>query len=584
MPAVKSVLIANRGEIAVRVIRAARDLGLNTIAVYSELDRNALHVDLADEAWNIGPAPSAESYLNIARILEVARESGADAIHPGYGFLAENAGFAQAVMDAGLIWVGPSPEAITTMGDKIASRVAADRAGVASVPGTIEPLEDVAEVWAFAEEHGFPIAIKAAHGGGGKGLKVVYNPDDVESAFESARREAEAWFANPEVYVERYLQKPRHIEAQIILDTHGNGMFLGERDCSLQRRHQKLVEETPAPGFTGAQRTKLEHAALAIARAAGYVNAGTVEFLMDTSGDLFFLEMNTRIQVEHTITEETTGIDLVAEQLRVAAGEPLSFDSVERSGHAIEFRINAEDPAGGFLPTPGKLSKYREPAGPWVRVDSGVCQGARISQYYDNLIAKLVVRGRDRDEAIRRSIRALNEFEIEGVETTIPAHLQILRGPDFTAGTIHTRLVEDSMDFGDLATTTSPAIPEDEELQQREITVEVGGRRFEVKYWSQVLASTGSGQRPAPRRKAPKLGKQQASGAEEGLVVAPMQGTIVKVHHSAGESVRADEPVCVLEAMKMENEIKAPVDGDIVDLRVQPGDTVTAGAILMIIK
>ena len=584
MPAVKSVLIANRGEIAVRVIRAARDLGLNTIAVYSELDRNALHVDLADEAWNIGPAPSAESYLNIARILEVARESGADTIHPGYGFLAENAGFAQAVMDAGLIWVGPSPEAITTMGDKIASRVAADRAGVASVPGTIEPLEDVAGVRAFAEENGFPIAIKAAHGGGGKGLKVVYNPDDLESAFESARREAEAWFANPEVYVERYLQKPRHIEAQIILDTHGNAMFLGERDCSLQRRHQKLVEETPAPGFTDAQRTKLEHAALAIARATGYVNAGTVEFLMDTSGDLFFLEMNTRIQVEHTITEETTGIDLVAEQLRVAAGELLSFDSVERSGHAIEFRINAEDPAGGFLPTPGKLSQYREPAGPWVRVDSGVCQGARISQYYDNLIAKLVVRGRDRDEAIRRSIRALNEFEIEGVETTIPAHLQILRGPDFAAGTIHTRLVEDSMDFSDLATTTSPAIPEDEELQQREITVEVGGRRFEVKYWSQVLASTGSGQRPAPRRKAPKLGKQQASGAEEGLVVAPMQGTIVKVHHAAGESVRADEPVCVLEAMKMENEIKAPIDGDIVDLRVQPGDTVTAGAILMIIK
>jgi acetyl-CoA/propionyl-CoA carboxylase biotin carboxyl carrier protein len=584
MPAVKSVLIANRGEIAVRVIRAARDLGLHTVAVYSELDRNALHVDLADEAWNIGPAPSAESYLNIPRILEVARESGTDAIHPGYGFLAENAVFAQAIMDAGLIWVGPSPGAITTMGDKIASRVAADRAGVAAVPGTIEPLGDVADVRAFGEQHGFPIAIKAAHGGGGKGLKVVYHAEDLESGFESARREAEAWFANPEVYVERYLEKPRHIEAQIILDTHGNGMFLGERDCSLQRRHQKLVEETPAPGFTDAQRAKLEQAALAIARATGYVNAGTVEFLMDTSGDLFFLEMNTRIQVEHTITEETTGIDLVAEQLRVAAGEPLSFDSVERSGHAIEFRINAEDPAGGFLPTPGKLSRYREPAGPWVRVDSGVCQGARISQYYDNLIAKLVVRGRNRDEAIRRSIRALNEFEIEGVETTIPAHLRILEGADFAAGTIHTRLVEDSMDFADLATTTSPALPEDEELQQREITVEVGGRRFEVKYWSQVIASTGSGQRPAPRRRAPKLGKQQASGAEEGLVVAPMQGTIVKVHHAAGESVRADEPVCVLEAMKMENEIKAPIDGDIVDLRVQSGDTVAAGAILMIIK
>lgn len=584
MPAVKSVLIANRGEIAVRVIRAARDLGIHTIAVYSELDRNALHVDLADEAWNIGPAPSAESYLNIPRILDVARESGADMIHPGYGFLAENAEFARAVMDAGLTWVGPSPEAIITMGDKIASRVAAERAGVAAVPGTIEPLADVAGVQAFAEEHGFPIAIKAAHGGGGKGLKVVYEPGDLEAAFESARREAEAWFANPEVYVERYLEKPRHIEAQIIVDSHGNAMFLGERDCSLQRRHQKLVEESPAPGFTDAQRTKLGEAALAIARATGYVNAGTVEFLMDASGDLFFLEMNTRIQVEHTITEETTGIDLVAEQLRVAAGEPLSFDSVERNGHAIEFRINAEDPAGGFLPTPGKLSRYREPAGPWVRVDSGVCQGARISQYYDNLIAKLVVRGRNREEAIRRSIRALNEFTIEGVETTIPAHLRILEGPDFSAGTIHTRLVEDSMDFTDLATTTSPAIPEDEELQEREITVEVGGRRFEVKYWSQVIASTGSGQRPAPRRKAPKLGKQQAAGTEEGVVVAPMQGTIVKVHHAAGESVRADEAVCVLEAMKMENEIKAPVDGDIVDLRVQPGDTVTAGAILMIVR
>ena len=584
MPAVKSVLIANRGEIAVRVIRAARDLGMHTIAVYSELDRNALHVDLADEAWNIGPAPSAESYLNIPSILDVARESGADMIHPGYGFLAENAEFARAVMDAGLIWVGPSPEAIITMGDKIASRVAADRAGVAAVPGTIEPLADVAGVRAFAEQHGFPVAIKAAHGGGGKGLKVVYEPADLEAAFESARREAEAWFANPEVYVERYLEKPRHIEAQIIVDVHGNAMFLGERDCSLQRRHQKLVEESPAPGFTDAQRTKLEEAALAIARATGYVNAGTVEFLMDASGDLFFLEMNTRIQVEHTITEETTGIDLVAEQLRVAAGEPLSFDSVERSGHAIEFRINAEDPAGGFLPTPGKLSRYREPAGPWVRVDSGVCQGARISQYYDNLIAKLVVRGRDREEAIRRSIRALNEFKIEGVDTTIPAHLRILEGPDFSAGTIHTRLVEDSMDFTDLATSTSPAIPEDEELQEREITVEVGGRRFEVRYWSQVIASTGSGQRPAPRRKAPKLGKQQAADAEEGVVVAPMQGTIVKVHHAAGESVRADEAVCVLEAMKMENEIKAPVDGDIVDMRVQPGDTVTAGAILMIIR
>ena len=584
MIAVKSVLIANRGEIAVRIIRAARDLGLHTIAVYSELDRNALHVNLADEAWNIGPAPSAESYLNIPRILGVAKESGAEAIHPGYGFLAENALFARAVIDAGLIWVGPSPDAIVTMGDKIASRIAADRAGVASVPGTIQPLTGVDEVREFADTHGFPIAIKAAHGGGGKGLKVVYEGGDLKAAFESARREAEAWFSNPEVYVERYLDTPRHIEAQIIFDQHGNGVFLGERDCSLQRRHQKLVEETPAPGFTEAQRTKLGDAALAVARATGYVNAGTVEFLMDTSGDLFFLEMNTRIQVEHTITEENTGIDLVAEQLRVAAGEHLSFDSVDRRGHVIEFRINAENPAAGFLPTPGKLSTYREPAGPWVRVDSGVCQGARISQYYDNLIAKLIVRGRDREEAIRRSIRALKEFKIEGVETTIPAHIRILEGADFAAGNIHTRLVEDSMDFSDLASPASPAIPEDEELQEREITVEVGGRRFEVKYWSQVIASTGSGQRPAPRRKAPKLSKQQASGVEEGVVISPMQGTIVKVHHPAGAGVRADEPVAVLEAMKMENEIRAPIDGEIVDLRVQPGDTVSLGAILMIIR
>jgi acetyl-CoA/propionyl-CoA carboxylase biotin carboxyl carrier protein len=584
MPAVKSVLIANRGEIAVRVIRAAHDLGLRAIAIYSELDRDAVHVDLADEAWNVGPAPSAESYLNVDRILEVARESRADAIHPGYGFLAENAGFARAVTEAGFTWVGPSPEAIATMGDKIASRIAAAAAGVSAVPGTTEPLTDVAEVKAFADEHGFPVAIKAAHGGGGKGLKVVWQESDLDSAFEGARREAVAWFANPEVYVERYLDTPRHIEAQVIFDTHGDGVFLGERDCSLQRRHQKLVEETPAPGFTDEQRAALGRAALAVGRAAGYVNAGTVEFLLDRNGDLFFLEMNTRIQVEHTITEETTGIDLVVEQLRVAAGKALSFDSIERTGHAIEFRINAEDPSNGFLPTPGKLSTYREPTGPGIRVDSGVRQGSHISQYYDNLIAKLVVRGRDRDEAIRRSIRALTEFRIEGVQTTIPAHLQILQGSDFPAGNINTRIVEDSMDFSKLDMNASPAMPEDEELQERDITVEVGGRRFEVKYWSQVIASTGSGQRPAPRRKAPKLTKEQSPDSGEGLVTAPMQGTIVKVHHTAGEAVQAGDPVCVLEAMKMENEITAPTSGDIVDLRVQPGDTVTAGAVLMVIK
>ena len=580
----KSVLIANRGEIAVRVIRAASDLGLRTIAIYSELDRDAVHIDLADEAWNVGPAPAAESYLNIDRILEVARESKADAIHPGYGFLAENAGFAAAVTEAGLIWVGPPPEAIATMGDKIASRAAAIAAGVDPIPGTVEPLSDVAEVEAFGAEHGYPLAIKAAHGGGGKGLKVVQSPEGLDAAFESARREAEAWFGNPQVYVERYLEQARHIEAQVIFDQHGNGLFLGERDCSLQRRHQKLVEETPAVGFSDEQREALGEAALAVSAAAGYVNAGTVEFLLDRSGRFYFLEMNTRIQVEHTITEAVTGLDLVAEQLRIAAGAELSIDTVTARGHAMEFRVNAEDPALDFLPTPGTLVSYREPAGPWVRVDSGVSQGSVISQYYDNLIAKVIITGRNRDQVIRRARRALEEFQIGGVSTTIPAHLAILRNEAFLAGDVHTRLVEDTMDFSSLDTGTAPTLPEDEELEERNITVEVGGRRFEVRYWSQVMASLGPGQRPAPRRRPPKLSKQVSPGDSEGLVTAPMQGTIVKVHHKAGDVVSAGDPVCVLEAMKMENEIKAPVDGEIVDLRVQPGDTIASGGILMVIK
>jgi len=581
---VDSVLIANRGEIAVRVIRAAHDLGLRAIAVYSELDRDAVHVELADEAWNIGPGPSAESYLNIPNILEAADASKAEAVHPGYGFLAENAGFAQAVIDAGLIWVGPPPAAIATMGDKIASRSAAQAAGVASVPGTLEPLASVDEVRAFAEEHGLPIAIKAAHGGGGKGLKVVREGDDIEAAYEGAKREADAWFGNPEVYVERYLDNPRHIEAQIMFDTHGNGVFLGERDCSIQRRHQKLIEETPAPRFTDEQRSALESAALAVAGAADYENAGTVEFLMDGTGALFFLEMNTRIQVEHTITEEATGIDLVAEQLRVAAGEPLSFSTAASRGHVIEFRLNAEDPARGFLPTPGTLSRYRESAGRGIRVDSGVRQGSTISQYYDNLIAKLIVSGRDRTEAIDRAKRALSEFEIGGVDTTIPAHLLILDNEDFVSGNLSTRLLEEDLDFSGLATKTAPALPEETELQERGMTVEVGGRRYDVRYWSQVIAPTTSGQRPAPRRRAPKLSERSAPGDTEGIVTAPMQGTIVKVHHGAGDAVVAGEPVCVLEAMKMENEIKAPSDGEIVDLRVQPGDTVAPGAVLMVIR
>jgi acetyl-CoA/propionyl-CoA/long-chain acyl-CoA carboxylase, biotin carboxylase, biotin carboxyl carrier protein len=581
---VESVLIANRGEIAVRVIRAAHDLGLRAIAVYSELDRDAVHVELADEAWNVGPGPSAESYLNIANLLNAARASNAEAVHPGYGFLAENAAFAQAVIDAGLLWVGPPPAAIATMGDKISSRAAAQAAGVPSVPGTLEPLGSVEAVAGFVDEHGLPIAIKAAHGGGGKGLKVVREGDDLAAAFESARREADAWFASPEVYVERYLDRPRHIEAQIMFDRHGNGVFLGERDCSIQRRHQKLIEETPAPLFSTERRAALGEAALAVARAAGYENAGTVEFLMDDKGGLYFLEMNTRIQVEHTITEEATGLDLVAEQLRVAAGEPLSFTSAESRGHVMEFRLNAEDPARGFLPTPGTLSRYREPAGRGIRVDSGVRQGSTISQYYDNLIAKLVVSGRDRSETIARAKRALEEFDIGGVDTTIPAHLLVLENDDFIMGSVSTRLLEDEIDFSMLGTKTAPVLPVETELQERNLTVEVGGRRYDVRYWSEVIAPTTSGQRPAPRRRAPKLSERAGPGDDQGIVTAPMQGTIVKVHHAAGDAVLVGQPVCVLEAMKMENEIKAPRDGEIVDLRVQPGDTVAAGAVLMVIR
>ncbi len=581
-----SVLVANRGEIAVRVIGAARELGLRTIAVYSELDRDSLHVELADEAWNIGPAPAAESYLNIDRIMAVAAESGAAAVHPGYGFLAENAGFARRVIDAGLLWVGPSPAAIATMGDKIASRRAVTKAGVPGVPGTLEPVASLYEVEAFAEEHGFPIAIKAAHGGGGRGLKVVRHADELAGAYESAAREADAWFANPEVYIERYLDHARHIEAQIMVDTHGNAAFLGERDCSIQRRHQKLIEETPAVNFSEAQRDTLHDAALAVAAAADYVNAGTVEFLLDSSGDLYFLEMNTRIQVEHTITEMVTGIDLVKEQLRIARGEQLSFpDRPATGGHAIEFRINAEDPSIGFLPTPGTLVEYREPSGFGVRVDSGVRSGAQISQYYDNMVAKLVVWGRDREEALARGRRALQSFIVKGVETTIPAQLRIIETEAFRSGTHHTKFVENELDFSDLPQTTSPTLPEEEELEDRSMTVEVGGRRYVVRYWAPVMASpTSGGQRAAPRRRPPKLDKQVASGDGAGVITAPMQGTIVKVHKPAGSPVEAGEPVCVLEAMKMENEIKAPVDGEIVDLRIQPGDTVASGAVLMVVR
>ncbi len=581
MRSMQSLLIANRGEIAVRVIRTARELGLRTIAVYSELDRDALHVQLADEAWNVGGAPAAESYLNAARIVTVAKEAGADAIHPGYGFLAENATFAQAVMDAGIIWVGPPPSAIATMGDKIASRLAAEKAGVATVPGTLEPLASPDDIAAVAAEFGYPIAIKAAHGGGGKGLRVVHGPDELTQAYEGARREADAYFGNPEVYVEKYLVKPRHIEAQIIVDNDGTGVFLGERDCSLQRRHQKLIEEAPAGALSDEQRARLGKAALSVADACGYRNAGTVEFLLDQAGDFYFLEMNTRLQVEHTVTEMVTGIDLVAEQLRVAEGTPLSFDRVERRGHSIEFRINAENPAKNFLPSPGQITEYREPSGLGVRVDGWMTPGTTISQYYDNLMAKLVVWGRTRDEAIRRGRRALQEYVIRGVATTIPAHLVLLDHPTFQSGAHHTRFVEDEVDFGAVTFDPGETLPEALAHSRRAMVVEVGGRRFDVTFWApQVRAGADTPVRGRPQRAT----KAAPAGGEPGVVTAPMQGTIVKVAAKAGESVRADETIVVLEAMKMENEVKAPIDGELVELRVQPGDTVTAGAVLAIIR
>ncbi|MCZ6631285.1 MAG: acetyl-CoA carboxylase biotin carboxylase subunit [Actinobacteria bacterium] len=576
----KSLLVANRGEIAVRVMRTAREMGIRTIAIYSELDRDSLHVDLADEAWNVGPAPAAESYLNQEKILQIAHESGAEAIHPGYGFLSENATFARGVEETGIIWVGPTAGSIEAMGDKITSRRNAEEFGVPTVPGTTDPVTSVEEVLDLAAEFGYPVAIKAAHGGGGKGLRVVHDAEGTADAFEGARREADAYFGNPEVYVEKYLEKARHVEAQILFDTHGNSLFLGERDCSVQRRHQKLIEETPSPGLSSKQRKALGKAALAAGRSCGYVNAGTVEFLVDQDGEFFFLEMNTRLQVEHTVTEMVTGIDLVEWQLRIANGEKLDIEEVDPRGHAIEFRINAEDPFNNFLPTPGQVVEWQEPAGPGVRVDSWIRTGTTVSQYYDNLMAKLIVWGSDREMAINRGKRALREFKVRGVSTTIPAHLAVLDNEAFVEGRHHTRWMEESVSLEGISPDAPPSLPEDEEMTKRDITVEIGGRRFTVSYWAPEPAVTGG----PTRRRPPKLSSAGQSEAPDGVITAPMQGTIVKVHVEAGDPVKPGEPICVLEAMKMENEVTTPNGGDVVDLRVEPGDTVAAGEVIAIVR
>ncbi|MCH2431077.1 MAG: acetyl-CoA carboxylase biotin carboxylase subunit, partial [Acidimicrobiales bacterium] len=545
------VLVANRGEIAVRVVRACRDLGVASAAVYSDLDCDALHVRLADEAYALGGVTATESYLNVDRVLDALERSGADAVHPGYGFLSENADFARAVAERGVTFVGPPPEAIEVMGDKISAREAAERVGVACVPGSTDPVTDPDQVRAFAAEHGWPVAVKAVHGGGGRGMKVVQDDQEVDAAVESARRESMAAFGRDDLYLERYLEAPRHVEVQVLADTHGNAVHLGDRDCSTQRRHQKLIEEAPAPGLPEGVRTAMSEAAVAVATGCGYTNAGTVEFLYQ-DGEFYYLEMNTRLQVEHPVTEMVTGLDLVEQQLRVAAGEPLSFDQgdIAISGHAIEVRINAEDPAGGlFLPSPGRIATLRVPNGFGVRFDGGYEAGDEVSQFYDNLVGKLVVWGADREAAIHRSLRALSELEVTGVATTAPAGVAILGHPDFSAVAHSTRWVEDVLDLDGVgpAGDGRPRVEEAGEAVRREVTVEVDGRRFAVGVW---LPKTGESARP---RRSSTRGSAGRSGSGEGG--ASMQGTIVKVLVEAGDAVAAGEPVCVLEAMKMENNV-----------------------------
>jgi acetyl-CoA/propionyl-CoA carboxylase biotin carboxyl carrier protein len=581
------VLIANRGEIAVRVIRACQEMGIATVAVYSDLDRESLHVRLADEAYALGGQTAAESYLNTERILEVIEQSGADGVHPGYGFFSENTDFARAITERGVVFIGPPPEAIEVMGDKVSSRIAAQAAGVMGVPGTTEFLTSSDEVVAFGNEFGWPVAIKAAYGGGGRGMRVVNSADEAASALESAQSEALKGFGRDECYVERYLTWPRHVEMQVIGDTHGNVVWVGERDCSAQRRHQKLIEESPAPAFPAETRQAMGEAAVKVAKACGYYNAGTVEFLYQ-DGEFWFLEMNTRLQVEHPVTELVSGIDLVREQIRVASGEPLSFtqDEVDLRGWAIEVRVNAENPAGGaFLPSPGKITTLVPPQGFGVRWDGGYQAGDEVSQYYDNLVGKLIVWGSDRATAIGRMIRALEEMEIEGVATTIPADLAILRHPEFQAGEHSTKWVEDKLDLSGISATPVASADDDGPAKvQRDVDVEINGKRFAVKLWvpDEPMAVVAGGAAGAPRPRRAAGGGTAAAGS--GKVAVPMQGTIVKVLVEVGQEVEVGQAVCVLEAMKMENNIAADKAGKVTEIKVAPGQSVGSGDIVVVIE
>ena len=577
------VLVANRGEIAVRIFRTLRELGVGAVAVYSEADRDALHVRAADEAHLVGPGPAAESYLVVERILDAARRAGAEAVHPGYGFLAENAAFARAVEEAGLVWIGPPSAAIELMGSKTEARTAMQAAGVPIIPGATDPVETVDEVLRLGEEVGYPLIVKAAAGGGGKGMKLVGSPDEAERAFESARREGEKYFADGRVYVERYLVDPRHVEVQVLADSHGNVIHLGERDCTIQRRHQKLVEETPSPAVDEELRARIGAIAVDAARAAGYRSAGTIEGLLTADGSYYFMEMNTRIQVEHTVTEEVTGIDLVREQVLVAAGEPLSVrqEDVVLRGHSIECRINAEDVSAGFLPAPGRITVYREPSGPGVRVDSGVVAGSEISGLYDPMIAKLIVHGVDREHARRRMLRALDEFEIGGVPTLLGFHRALLSHPEFVAGGTGHGLVEsEELARSAEALTREPAAAvatQNGRVVPRATAVEVGGRRFDVT----VLEPEPPWAELARRRRERVASGLGGAGSE--AVVSPMQGTVLKVDVAEGDEVEAGAVVCVVEAMKMENEIVAHRAGTVAELSVVPGAPVTSGQVICVV-
>ncbi|MGW0039630.1 acetyl/propionyl/methylcrotonyl-CoA carboxylase subunit alpha [Gordonia sp. NPDC003376] len=594
--AISKVLIANRGEIAVRVIRAARDAGIASVAVYAEPDANAQFVKLADEAFALGGQTSAESYLVFDKILDAARKSGADAIHPGYGFLSENADFAQAVIDAGITWIGPSPQSIRDLGDKVTARHIALKAEAPMAPGTKDPVKDADEVVAFAKEYGVPVAIKAAFGGGGRGMKVAYTVEEIPELFESATREAISAFGRGECFVERYLDKARHVEAQVIADQHGNVIVAGTRDCSLQRRFQKLVEEAPAPFLTTEQRERIHSSAKAICREAGYYGAGTVEFLVGNDGLVSFLEVNTRLQVEHPVTEETSGIDLVRQQFRIAQGEKLeiSEDPTPR-GHSFEFRINGEDAGRNFLPAPGPITVYREPSGPGVRVDSGVVAGDVIGGQFDSMLAKLIVTGETREQALERARRALAEFEVEGLATVLPFHRHIVSNPAFIGHTdengvesfdVYTKWIETDWVNPIEPYTGGEAIEDDDIAPRQNIVVEVGGRRVEVSLPGDLALGGGGAAGGAIRTKPKARTRKKAAGAAASgdAVTAPMQGTVVKVAVEEGQTVAAGDLVVVLEAMKMENPVTAHKDGVVTGLAVEAGAAITQGTVLLELK